>query len=54
MLTAYLPHSAQKVADCLMRREGLLNKGWRYDYGKGFTHDHINDYNTAAGAYFSC
>ncbi len=33
MLTAYLPHSAQKVADCLMRREGLLNKGWRYDYG---------------------
>ncbi len=27
--------------------------GWRYDYGKGFHHSHINDYNTAAGAYFS-
>ena len=27
--------------------------GWRYDYGKGFHHSHINDYNSAAGAYFS-
>lgn len=33
MLTAYLPHSAEKVADCLMEREGLLNKRWSYDYG---------------------
>ena len=34
-----------------MKAQGF--DGWRYDYGKGFTHDHINDYNTAAGAYFS-
>ena len=27
--------------------------GWRYDYGKGFDHKHINDYNSAAGAYLS-
>ena len=27
--------------------------GWRYDYGKGFHHSHINDYNSAAGAYMS-
>ena len=33
MLTAYLPHSAQAVADCLMKREGLLNQTWSYDYG---------------------
>ncbi len=34
-----------------MKEQGF--DGWRYDYGKGYTHDHINDYNTAAGAYFS-
>ena len=33
MLTCYLPRSAQKVARCLMEREGLLNKKWSYDYG---------------------
>ena len=33
MLTAYLPHSAQAVADCLMKREGLLHQKWSYDYG---------------------
>ena len=33
MLTEYLPHSAEKVADCLIKREGLLNKKWSYDYG---------------------
>ena len=27
--------------------------GWRYDYGKGFNHSHINDYNSAADAYMS-
>ena len=27
--------------------------GWRYDYGKGFHHSHIDDYNKASGAYFS-
>ena len=27
--------------------------GWRYDYGKGFHHSHINDYNSAAGAYMA-
>ena len=34
-----------------MKQQGY--DGWRYDYCKGFTHDHINDYNTAAGAYIS-
>lgn len=33
MLTAYLPRSARAVADCLIAREGLLNKKWSYDYG---------------------
>ena len=33
MLTAYLPHAAEKTADCLMRRRGLLNERWSYDYG---------------------
>lgn len=33
MLTAYLPHSAQALADCLMAREGLLNHQWSYDFG---------------------
>lgn len=27
--------------------------GWRYDYCKGFHNSHINDYNAAAGNYFS-
>ena len=27
--------------------------GWRYDYCKGFHNSHINEYNKAAGAYFS-
>ena len=27
--------------------------GWRYDYGKGFHHSHINEYNSAAGAYMA-
>ena len=33
MLTGYLPHSAETVAGWLMKREGLLNKKWSYDYG---------------------
>ncbi|MBR0407366.1 MAG: glycoside hydrolase family 88 protein [Clostridia bacterium] len=33
MLTEYLPHSAQAVADCTMARYGLLNRKWSYDYG---------------------
>ena len=33
MLTAYLPHSAQALADCLIQREGLLNRSWSYDFG---------------------
>lgn len=33
MLTEYLPFSAEKVADCLIKREGLLCKNWSYDYG---------------------
>ena len=33
MLTEYLPLSGEKVADCLIKREGLLCKNWSYDYG---------------------
>ena len=33
MLTSYGPGTAQLVADCLMKREGLLTKQWSYDYG---------------------
>ena len=33
MLSAYLPHSAELLADCTIRRNGLLNKKWSYDYG---------------------
>ncbi len=33
MLTKYLPRSGEKIADCLMARNGLLNKKWSYDYG---------------------
>ena len=33
MLTAYVPHSASLLADCLMAREGLLNDKWSYDFG---------------------
>ena len=33
MLTEYLPRSGEKAADCLIKREGLLNKKWSYDYG---------------------
>lgn len=33
MLTKYLPHSAEIIADCMMARHGLLNKKWSYDYG---------------------
>ncbi len=33
MLTEYLPHSAEKIAGCLIEREGLLNEKWSYDYG---------------------
>lgn len=33
MLTAYLPRSAEILADCTIQRNGLLNKKWSYDYG---------------------
>ena len=33
MLTAYLPHSAKALADCLIQREGLLDRSWSYDFG---------------------
>ena len=33
MLTAYLPRSAEMLADCTIRRNGLLNKKWSYDFG---------------------
>lgn len=33
MLTEYLPRSREKIADCLMQRNELLNQKWSYDYG---------------------
>lgn len=33
MITSYLPCSSEKIADCLMQREDLLNEKWSYDYG---------------------
>ncbi len=33
MLTEYHPHTARRMADSFMAREGLLNKRWAYDYG---------------------
>ena len=29
----FLPKSAAKMADCLMKRYGLLTGRWNYDYG---------------------
>ena len=29
----FLPKSAAKMADCLMKRYGLLSSRWSYDYG---------------------
>ena len=29
----FLPKSAAKMADCLMKRYGLLTSRWNYDYG---------------------
>ena len=29
----FLPKSAAKMADCLMKRYGLLTSRWSYDYG---------------------
>ena len=29
----FMPHSAAKMADCLMKRYGLLTSHWSYDYG---------------------
>ncbi len=36
MLTEYHPRTAARMADCLMQREGLLNKQWSNDYGVVF------------------
>ena len=33
MLSEFLPRSAQRMADCLMARYGLLTSRWSYDYG---------------------
>ncbi|MBR3739282.1 MAG: glycoside hydrolase family 88 protein [Clostridia bacterium] len=33
MLTEYMPHSAEILADCTIQRNGLLNRKWSYDYG---------------------
>ena len=34
-------------------RNDIMIDGFRYDYCKGYHNSHINDYNRAAGAYFS-
>ena len=50
-------NNAQVRAMCRAYLQWLKNDvgfdGWRYDYGKGFHHSHINEYNSAAGAYMS-
>ena len=51
-------HNNTKVRDmCKAYLKWLRNDihidGFRYDYCKGFHNSHINDYNKAAGAYFS-
>lgn len=33
MLKDFMPHSAAKMADALMKRNGLLTSRWSYDYG---------------------
>lgn len=33
MLKEFMPHSAARMADCLMQHDGLLDKRWSYDYG---------------------
>ncbi len=53
-----LDHTNSKVRDmCKAYLKWLRNvvkiDGFRYDYCKGFHNSHINDYNKAAGAYFS-
>ena len=51
-------HTQQKVRDMFKAylkwlRYDIKIDGFRYDYCKGFHNSHINDYNTAAKAYFS-
>ena len=53
MLTAYLPHSAAALADCLMAREGLLNKQWSYDFGVVWRGMEMLHALTGEGRYFA-
>lgn len=51
-------HNSAKVRDMFKAylkwlRYEIGVDGFRYDYCKGFHNSHINDYNSAAGAYFS-
>ena len=51
-------HNSSKVRDMFKAylkwlRNDVGVDGFRYDYCKGFHNSHINDYNKAAGAYFS-
>jgi len=51
-------HTQSKVRDMFKAylkwlRNDIKIDGFRYDYCKGFHNSHINDYNTAAQAYFS-
>ena len=51
-------HTQQQVRDMFKAylkwlRNDVKVDGFRYDYCKGFHNSHINDYNTAAQAYFS-
>ena len=51
-------HNNSKVRDMIKAylkwlRNDIKIDGFRYDYCKGFHNSHINDYNTAAQAYFS-
>ena len=51
-------HKSEKVQNMMKAylkwlRNDIKIDGFRYDYCKGFNNGHINDYNTAAQAYFS-
>jgi len=51
-------HNSEKVRQMFRAylkwlRNDVHVEGFRYDYCKGFHNSHINDYNKAAGAYFS-
>ena len=53
----FMPHSAAKMADCLMKRYGLLTSRWSYDYGvawRGTNHGNAQGGLSTAAASETC